>query len=329
MKRFLVTSFAPVMARGVPGTGGTPDYTYSGGDDKRIPIAFAKKTILKFYDSCVVSQITNTDYTGEVTAQGDKVVMTTTPTITIYPVTRNMAPVWQTPTSDSVTMTVDRAIGFAFRMDKIDLKQFLNKQFMEDCAGDAAQQQKIYIDTEFLEDIYSDAAAANIGLTAGAKSASYNMGVSGTPFPVTRTNIIDKLLEMEGIGDESNWPESGRWVVLPSHYAVMLKQSDIKDASMMGDGTSTLRTGKIGKLGNLNIYTTNLYTAHTDTYSCYYVLFGHQSSTCFVSQLIDTEYFDKLESVQSGKGMKGTQVYDWKVVKPESLGYLYSYKAQA
>lgn len=327
MKRFLVTNFVPVMARGVPGTGGTPDYTYAGGDDKRIPIAFSTKTILKFYDSCVMTQICNTDYSGDVSAQGDKVVMTTTPTITIYPVTRNMAPVWETPTSDSVTLSVDRAIGFAFRMDKIDLKQFLNKQFMEDCASDAAQQQKIYIETQFLEDIYAYAHADNINTTAGAKSGSYNMGYAASPFPLTRTNIIDKLLEMEGVADEANWPESGRWVVLPSHFAVLLRQSDIKDASMMGDGQSTLRSGKIGKLGNLNIYTTNLYTAHTDTYQCYYTLFGHMSSTCFVSQLIDTEYFEKLESVQSGKGMKGTQVYDWKVVKPEALGYLYAYKA--
>jgi hypothetical protein len=327
MRSLLFGIDLPVMARGVAGSGGTPDYTYAGGDDKRIPIAFAKKTILKFYDSCVCAQVTNTDYSNEVTAQGDTVVMNTIPTITIYPVTRNMAPVWQQATSDAVTMTVEKAIGFAFRMDKIDIKQFLNKAFMDECAGDAAQQQKIYIDTQFLDDIYGDAAAANVGLTAGAKTSSYNMGYAGTPFPLTRSNIIDKLLEMEGVADEANWPEQGRWCVLPSHFAVLLKQSDIKDASMMGDGTSTLRTGKIGKLGNLNLYTTNLYTAHTDTYQCYYTLYGHISSTCFVSQLVDTEYFEKLESVQSGKGMKGTQVYDWKVVKADALAYMYAYKA--
>lgn len=327
MRSFAIDVRIPIVAHGVPGSGGTPDYTYAGGDDKRIPVAFSKKTILKFYDSCVCAQVTNTDYSGEVTAQGDTVVMNTTPTVTIYPVTRNMAPVWQLPTSDAVTMTVDRAIGFAFRMDKIDLKQFLNKQFMEDCASDASQQQKIYIDGEFLDDIYSDAAAANVGLTAGSKTSSYNMGAAGTPFPLTRSNIIDKLIEMEGVADEANWPEQGRWCVLPSHFAVLLKQSDIKDASMTGDGESTIRSGKIGKIGNLNLYTSNLYTAHTDTYQCYYTLFGHISSTCFVSQLIDTEYFEKLESVQSGKGMKGTQVYDWKVVKPDALAYLYAYKA--
>lgn len=305
---------------------GYPDYTQAG-TNKNIPWAFSKKTIVKFYDTSVVPQITNTDYSGEVSGQGDKVIINTTPDISITKYQKGSTTNWQLAESPAIELTVSRAIQFAFKMDKIDIKQFGNKGYMDDCAQDAAEQQKIYIDTEFLGSVYADAAAANKGTTAGRKSSSYNLGTTGSPVALTKTNIIDTILNLGGVGDEQNWPEQGRWIVIPSWAGVMLKQSDLKDASMTGDGTSTLRTGRLGQLDRWTIYSTNLYTPVTDgATSCYNIMFGHKSSTCFVSQLVETEYFDKLETT-FGKGMKGLQVYDWKTTKPESLGVLYGYKA--
>lgn len=313
----------------VPGSGDSIDYSYSGGTDKRIPIAFSKRTLVKFYSRTVCAQIANTDYEGEVKFQGDEVVINTVPDVDIYDVERNMGPNWQDLSSPAVTLKVERAIGFAFRMDKIDLKQFADKAFMDKCADDASQRQKINIDTKFLADVYADADSYNIGLTAGKKYGGYNMGTTGTPFPLTKSSILDKLTEMDGILDEQDVPEDGRWAVLPSHFATMLKQSDIKDASMTGDGISTLRSGKVGKIGNLDLYSSNLYTIVTDGgKKAIPMIFGHISAICFVSQMLDTEYFEKLETVQSGKGMKGTQVFDWKVVKEAGLGVFYAYKAQ-
>lgn len=328
LKKIYLFPFS-LMLGVVPGSPGTPDYSYSGGTDQRIPIAFSKRTLVKFYAATVVAQVTNTDYTGEITAQGDTVVINTVPDVLVYAVERNQAPLWQQLQSPSVTLKINRAIGFAFRMDKIDLAQFADKAFMDKCADDASQKQKIFIDTQWLGTVYGDAAAANQGLTAGVKYAQYNLGVTGTPFPVTKTNILDKLTELDGTLDEQNLPEEGRWAVLPSHFATMLRQSDIKDASMTGKGESTLTSGKIGQLGNLHLYSSNLYTPITDGgKKCVPMLFGHQYANCFASQFLDVEYFEKLETVQSGKGMKGTQVYDWKTLIPNALGVFYSYKAQ-
>lgn len=305
---------------------GYPDYTQAG-TNKNIPWAFSKKTILKFYDSSVVPQITNTDYEGEVKGQGDKVIINTVPDISITKYEKGSTTNWQLAESPAVELLVNRAIQFAFKMDKIDIHQFLLKNYMDICAQDAAEQQKIYIDTEFLGSVYADAAAANKGTTAGRKTASFNLGVTGSPIALTKTNIIDLLINLGGVADEQNWPEADRYVVLPTWASVLLKQSDLKDASMTGDGKSTLRTGRLGMLDRWTLYGTNLYTAVTDSAkSCYNILFGHKSGICFVSQLVETEYFDKLETT-FGKGMKGLQVYDWKTVKPESLGVLYAYKA--
>lgn len=305
---------------------GYPDYTQAGVN-KNIPWAFSKKTIVKFYDSSVVPQITNTDYEGEVKGQGDKVIINTVPDIAITPYVKGSTTNWQLAESPAVELVVNRAIQFAFKMDKIDIKQFADKGYMDTCAQDAAEQQKIYIDTEFLGSVYADAAAANKGATAGRKTAGYNLGTTGAPVAITKTNIIDTFLNLGGVADEQNWPEAGRWIVIPSWASVLMKQSDLKDASMTGDGTSSLRTGRLGQLDKWTIYTTNLYTPVTDgANSCYNIMFGHKSSTCFVSQLVETEYFEKLETT-FGKGMKGLQVYDWKTTKPESLGVLYATKA--
>lgn len=281
---------------------------------------------MKFYDSSVVPQITNTDYTGEVKGMGDKVIINTVPDISITKYYKGATTNWQLAESPSTELVVNRAIQFAFKMDKIDIHQFLLKNYMDICAQDAAEQQKVHIDNEFLGNVYADAAAANKGTTAGRKSSGYNLGTTGSPVAITKTNILDYIINLGGVADEQNWPESDRWMVLPSWATVLLKQSDLKDVSMTGDGQSTLRTGRIGQLDRWTLYTTNLYTAVTDgALSAYNITFGHKSAICFVSQLVETEYFDKLETT-FGKGMKGLQVYDWKTIKPESLGVLYAYK---
>lgn len=317
-------TFVPFLTVGaVPGM---PDYTQSG-TNKMIPYAFSKKTIVKFYDTAVVPKITNTDYQGEISAMGDKVIINTTPTINVSPYSKGQTTNWQNAEAPAVEMTIDRAIQFAFKMDKIDIKQFQDKAFMEKCAQDAAEQQKIYIDNEFFGSAYADAATANKGATAGRKSASYNLGTTGSPIALTKTNILDKIIECSGIADEQNWPESDRWMVIPSWATVMLKVSDLKDATMTGDGKSTLRTGRLGQLDFWELYSTNLYTPVTDGgKSCYNIMFGHKSGISFASQLIEVEYFDKLETT-FGKGMKGLQVYDWKTTKPESVGVLYAHKS--
>lgn len=310
---------------------GHPDYTQDG-TNKNIPWAFSRKTVEKFYDGSVVPQITNTDYQGEIKAMSDKVVINTTPDITISKYKKGGTINWQDAESPAIEMSVNRAIQFAFKMDKVDIAQFQDKSFMDKCSTDASEQQKVHIDEEFLLNIggttgaNSLAATANKGATAGRKSSGYNLGTTGSAIALTKTNILDKVLELSGVANEQNWPISDRWLVLPTLFTVLLKQSDLKDASLTGDGKSTLRTGRIGMIDDWTIYASNLYTGISDGgNTCYTSLFGHSSAIAFATQLIEVEYFDKLETT-FGKGMKGLQVYDWKTIKSEALGCLYARK---
>ena len=320
----------PLVFGTVDSISGHPDYTQAG-DNKNIPWAFSRKTLVKFYDSAIVANVTNTDYEGEIKQMGDKVVINTIPDVTISKYRKGQNVSWEDLESDAVEMNIDRATQFAFKMDKVDIKQFGDKAYMDKAATDAGQQQKVYVDEEFLLNIGGTtgannlAASANKGNSAGRKSASYALGTSGSGITLTKTNILDKLIDCSGVMDEQNLPEDGRWIALPSWVVNMIKKSDIKDVSLTGDSQSSLRSGRIGKIDHFMIYSTNLYTSISDSGTFYTIMFGHMSAIAFAMQLTETEYFDKLETT-FGKGMKGLQVYDWKVVKSTSLGCLYAKK---
>jgi hypothetical protein len=51
------------------------------------------------------------------------------------------------------------------------------------------------------------------------------------------------------VGDEQNWPETGRWLVIPPWMRWLLVNSDLKNASLMGDEKSVMRNGRIGMIG--------------------------------------------------------------------------------
>ena len=45
--------------------------------------------------------------------------------------------------------------------------------------------------------------------------------------------------------DEANCPEGDRFLVIPAKMAGLIKQSDLKDASITGDGSTPLRNGDL------------------------------------------------------------------------------------
>lgn len=303
---------------------GSPDYTQSG-TNKWIPHIFSKKTIVKFYENTVIPAISNSDYEGDIKNGGDTVIIQTVPTVVVRDYTKSQVLTFQDLEAPSVTLQINRAKYFAFKMNRVDEKQTLINM-MDKASADAAEQMKIVIDREYLVNVASDAAAANQGLTAGIKSVDIDLGVTTDPVVITKVNILDILVDCATVGDEQNWPDSDRWIVIPPWMAGMIKKSDLKDASLSGDGTSILRNGKIGSIDRWNIHVSNLYTSITDgSNKCYNVLFGHKSATCFASQLTEMEYFDKIET-GFGSLMKGLNLFDYKTLKPESMGVLYATK---
>lgn len=290
-----------------------------------IPTIWAGKLIEKLYDTCVVPQLANTDYEGEISNMGDKVVIRTVPTVTIREYSAGQALQVERPDSPTITLNIDQGRYFNLILDDVmDIQSDIN--LMDTWATDAAQQMKITIDRYVLANMVTDAEipTANKGTTAGRISANLNLGTTGAPVQITKLNIIDKILDMGQTLDEQNVAETGRYLVMPPNAIKLLKSSDIKDASMTGDGTSVLRNGRVGMIDRFTIYSSNLLPRPTDgSFNPTYMIAGTKMGLTFAMQITKVETL-RAEST-FGNLMRGLNVFGQKVVKGEAIALAYIY----
>ena len=288
---------------------GRPDYT-----GNFIPEIWSGKLIENFYDATVLSAISNTDYEGEIRNMGDTVNIRTTPEITIQTYVKGQTLAVENPDKAKLQLVIDKGEYFACVEDDVDQVQS-DIALMDMWSKDASERMKIKIDERVLTDILPDVSANNKGTTAGAISGNIDLGVAGTPEALTKTNVIDKIVDMGTVLDEANCPEGDRFLVIPAKMAGLIKQSDLKDASITGDNQSPLRNGRLGMIDRFTVYVShNLKKTSGGEFS---VIGGHKMGFTFASQMTN------METIRSettfGNIIRGLQVYGYKVVKPEAL----------
>ena len=315
---------------GTPYPAGSPVATppYSG---TFIPEIWSGKLIEKFYAATVLAAISNTDYEGEIKNHGDKVNIRTKPTIQINDYQADMPLTAQRPAAATVTLLIDKGKYFNCILDDVmEIQSDINMMSM--WSDDAGEQMKIVIDQQVLGPttnggILHGADVNNRGVTAGAITHNINLGVTGTPVTVIPRNptggqieIIDMILRMGQALDEQNIPETGRWVVIPTWAATMIKKSELRDAALTGDGVSILRNGRLGMLDRFTIYSSNLLptgVAGTLAAGEYAMYAGHAHGLTFASQMT------KLETLRSemtfGTLLRGLQVFGSKVLDGKAI----------
>ena len=288
-----------------------------------IPVLYAGKLLVKYYDSTVLSVVTNTDYEGMIKKMGDTVYIRERPDMTIRNYVKGQTLVNEQPEATQTTLLIDKGKYWSFVTEDLDKVQTDIKNFIEEWTTDAAEQLKISIDTDVLGNVYADAAAANQGNTAGRLSGDIVLGAAGTPFAADKTNILDKIVDCGTVLDEQNVPETGRFMIISPWMAALIKKSDLKDASLSGDATSIMRNGLLGMIDRFTLYNSNLLAGDvTNGVNC---IFGTTDAITFATQLTENKVLDN----PNGFGMlhRGLQVYGYKVVKPEAMGTLLASKA--
>lgn len=310
---------------GSPFAGTNPNPAYTG---VFIPEIWSTKLIEKFYDATVLAAISNTNYEGEIKKHGDKVIMRQRPTITIRNYESNHELVVDRPSAPTLDMDIDQGKYFNLHLDDV-MKVQTDIALMEQWSADASEQMKIVIDTDVLVFLVNKAAALNRGTGAGRIAQNINLGVAGTPVTITRTNIIDYLILMGQVLDEQNIPEQGRWVVMPAWACSLLKRSDLRDASLTGDGTSVMRNGRLGMIDRFTIYSSNLLpnsvtdgVGGNDADGATYFYAGHRNALTFASQLTEMETMRSERTF--GTLMRGLQVYGRQVIDPTAMVQLYA-----
>lgn len=286
-----------------------------------IPEIWSTKLIEKYYDATVLSEITNTDYEGDIRNQGDKVIIRTRPTLEINDYQIGQTLTNQRPMGDTLELLIDKGLYWSAIIDDVVEKQQDIDQ-MNLWAEDASEQMRIKLDTRVLGSIVPDISPNNLGTSAGRISGSINLGETGSPLSITKSNILDTILYMGQVLDEENVPETGRFLVMPFWATTMLKMSDIKDASLTGDGSTPLRNGRVGIIDRFTIYNSNLLPRYVDgADNTTHIIAGTQAGMTFATQLTKTENL-RAEST-FGDIMRGLMVYGHKVVKPEALTAAY------
>jgi hypothetical protein len=170
------------------------------------------------------------------------------------------------------------------------------------------------------------ASADNRGIAAGRLSGNVNLGVTTNPVDLvarpdgTNVEVIDLIVGLGQVLDEQNIPETGRWITLPAWMCAMIKRSELRDASLTGDGVSISRNGRLGMIDRFTIYMSNLLpngvagglaAGETAVYA------GHSHGHTFASQL------SKVETLRGestfGTYLRGLQVYGHKVTDGTAL----------
>lgn len=310
---------------GVPIANG-PNYTnreVSGKapESRFIREIWSSKLLTKFYSATVLAAISNTDYEGEITSYGDKVIIRTTPDIEVHDYEKGKDLVYDEPESESTELRIDRGKFFNFKVDSVDKYQS-DLALIDDWSDDASEKMKIAIDRDVLGSVYADVSAENQGTAAGKISGSFNLGEAGAPISLTKENIVDEIVNWGTVLDEQDVPEEGRWLCLPSWAVGKVKKSDLKDASLSGDGTSMLRNGRIGMIDRFTVYRSNLmdYSDEAGT-KAFHIVGGHKSALSFASQMTEMETLPNPR--RFGQLVRGLNVYGFDVLKDEAMFHAY------
>jgi hypothetical protein len=293
---------------GFPVSQGRPNYS-----GNFIPEIWSGKLIENFYDATVLAAISNTNYEGEIRRYGDTVNIRTTPEITIKSYVKGQTLSVENPDKPKLQLLIDKGEYFACIEDDVDKVQS-DINLMDTWSKDASERMKIKIDQRVLTDILPDISADNKGSTAGRISNNIDLGTTGSPIAITKTNVLEYLVDIGTVLDEANCPESDRFVVIPAKMAGMIKKSDLKDASLTGDSVSILRNGRLGMIDRFTVYMSHNLNNASGKFS---IIAGHKMGFTFASQMTEMETI-RSEST-FGNIIRGLQVYGYKVIKPEAL----------
>ena len=125
--------------------------------------------------------------------------------------------------------------------------------------------------------------------------------------------------------DEQNVAEENRCITVPAWFRYLIMNSDIKNASIMGDAQSIVRNGRVGEVDRLTLFMSNLLSVVLDgTTNVTNIIANQKDAITYAAQLVKNE--NLRASKKFGWEYRGLKVYGYKVVKPEGLVHLYAYK---
>ena len=303
------------------------------------PEIFSQKVLKFFRRASVAEDITNTDYTVEIENFGDTVKIMKEPTLTVTPYQRGSVINPQDLADDQITLVVDKANAFAFKIDDIEERHsHINFEALATSSGAYSLKRKF--DANILQALSDGAgigASAVSGTTLTTTAAAGDIGTANAPINVeTDDNGINMMLAMARLLDDQSVPEENRWFVAPPIFYQKAFQAGnkIAEVNITGDGTSPLRNGLaiVGTLAGFRCYKSTALnsTGGTDQVTLVdgsatlavdasenVVLAGHISAMATASHIAKTEVVRSTESFSDV--IRGLHVFGRKVLRQEAV----------
>ena len=299
------------------------------------PQIFSQKVLKFFRRASVAEDITNTDYTGEIENFGDTVNIIKEPTITVSQYTRGSVVNTQNLADDQITLTVDQANAFAFKIDDIEERHsHVNFEALATSSGAFSLKRKYDANVlQALSDGAGLAGADDASLSGGLTTTNTSLGTASAPINVETDDAgINLMLLMARVLDDQSVPEENRWFVAPPIFYEKMFQAGnkIAEVQVTGDASSNLRNGLAtpGTLAGFSCYKSTALnsTGGTDQVTLTgvatdasenVILAGHISSTATASHIAKTEVVRSTESFSDV--VRGLHVFGRKVLRPEAL----------
>jgi hypothetical protein len=299
------------------------------------PQIFSQKVLKFFRRASVAEDITNTDYTGEIENFGDTVNIIKEPTITVSSYSRGSVVNTQDLADDQITLTVDQANAFAFKIDDIEERHsHVNFEALATSSGAFSLKRKY--DANVLQSLANGAGIAgadDASISGGLTTTESTLGTASAPINVEADDAgINLMLLMARLMDDQSVPEENRWFVAPPIFYEKMFQAGnkIAEVQVTGDATSNLRNGLAtpGTLAGFRCYKSTALnsTAGTDQVTMTglatdgsenIVMAGHISAAATASHIAKTEVVRSTESFSDV--VRGLHVFGRKVLRPEAL----------
>ena len=289
-----------------------------------LPEVYSKKVLNFFRKASVAEAITNTDYSGEISAYGDTVRIIKEPEITVYQYERGANVTKTALTDQELSLVVDIANAFKFIVDDIETSMS-HVNFKEVASSSAAYALRDAYDEGIIATMFAGVSAASpnhilgsdnaTDLAAGTFDGTGNLDIG---FAASEHDPIDVLSHMARLLDEQNIPEEGRWFLAsPDFYEVLASSSSKLLSVDYNAGQGSIRNGLVssGKLRGFDMYKSNNIASTTNAAGkC---LAGHMSSTATAQTITSTEVLRDPDSF--GDIVRGLHVYGGKVLRGEAL----------
>jgi len=260
-------------------------------------VIYSKKVQLAFRKSTIAGDVTNSDYFGEISAQGDSVKIIKEPEITVSAYTRGTQVNAQDLDDEDFSLVIDKANYFAFKVDDIEEKHS-HVNFMDLATNRAAyrladqydqevlgylsgyKQTAIHANADEVNDIVNGTKAVvtagndelltsmklnkgKFGNITTASAGDHSIPVAArlpgaTALPTEYVSPVMLINRMGRLLDQQNVDKSGRWIIIDPVMMEVLQDEDSRFLNADFGDSGGLRNGLvISNWNGFRVYVSN------------------------------------------------------------------------